>query len=229
VSKPLTPQSSHPVEAEGTARGTAKEQAAEVARDWVDSPYYADAEQWTFIFWDEGGVFRKLFDRLDLEHVVELACGHGRHAEMMKGKAHRVTLMDILDSNVERARERHARSPNVVCIHNNGVDFRPLGDASATAIFCYDAMVHFAPAVVASYLVDACRILTPGGRALFHHSNYGVPFEHSYGMNPHARNFMTRELFTDLVQESGLVVEESETIAWGNVPELDGVTLLRKP
>lgn len=208
---------------------TPRQQAAMVARDWVDSPYYADAERWTFVFWQDGSVFRQLFDRLDLDHVVELACGHGRHAEMIKDKAGRITLLDILEENVEQSRIRHARQPNVTCIRNSGVDFQPLPDGSATAIFCYDAMVHFPPDVVASYLVDASRVLVTGGRAVFHHSNYGVAVDHHYGMNPHARNFMHQELFAELTRKAGLLVEESHVIPWGGTPDLDCVTLVRKP
>jgi len=208
---------------------TPRHQAAAVARDWVDSPYYAEAERWTFVFWQNGGIFRNLFDRLDLDHVVELACGHGRHAEMIKDRARRITLLDILEENVEQSRVRHATHSNITCIRNSGVDFLPVADGSATAIFCYDAMIHFPPDVVASYLVDAARILAAGGRALFHHSNYGVRVDHHYGMNPHARNFMTQRLFADLAHQAGLTVDESHVIPWGEVSDLDCVTLVRKP
>ena len=204
-------------------------QAERVARDWVGSAYYADAEQWTFVFWTEDGAFRPLFERLNLEHVVELACGHGRHAEMFKARARQITLLDILDENIERCRSRFADQPHIACMQNNGTDFRPLLDASASAIFCYDAMVHFTPDVVESYLLDTYRLLASGGRALFHHSNYGVRSEHHYGQNPHARNYMTQELFFDFAGKAGLKIEVSRVIPWGEVPDLDCLTLLRKP
>jgi len=204
-------------------------QAERIARDWAGSAYYADAERWTFIFWAEDGAFRPLFERLNLEHVVELACGHGRHAEMIKSRAARITLLDILDENVERCRARFLGESHIVCQRNNGTDFRPLEDSSVSAIFCYDAMVHFTPDVVESYLADGARVLVPGGRALFHHSNYGVRFEHHYGKNPHARNFMTQELFFDYAAKAGLKVEQSRIMPWGDVADLDCITLVRKP
>jgi SAM-dependent methyltransferase len=204
-------------------------QAERVARDWSGNAYYADAEQWAFVFWIEDGVFRPFFERLNLEHIVELACGHGRHAEMFKDRAQKITLLDILAENVNQCRSRFAGQSHIVCMRNNGTDFKPLGDASATSIFCYDAMVHFTPDVVESYLIDAYRVLADGGRALFHHSNYGVRSEHHYGQNPHARNYMTQELFFDFADKAGLAVEESRIISWGYVPDLDCITLLRKP
>lgn len=96
-----------------------------------------------------------------------------------------------------------------------------------TAIFCYDAMVHFPPDVVESYVRDAARILVPGGRAFFQHSNY-VGGDQHYGLNPHARNYMTQELFASFVAETPLSIEESHVLAWGDVPALDCLMLLVK-
>ena len=88
-------------------------------------------------------------------------------------------------------------------------------------------MVHFPVEVIDSYLRDAMRVLQPGGRALFHHSNYGIRTEEHYGRNPHARNFMPTGLFRDLATRAGFMIEESRVIPWGGVPDLDCVTLLR--
>ena len=40
---------------------------AVVGEAWRDSPYYEDAERWTFLFWDEHRPFRPFFERLDLD------------------------------------------------------------------------------------------------------------------------------------------------------------------
>ena len=50
-----------------------KADVAMIGEAWHDSPYYVDAERWTFLFWRPEGHFRQLFDRLDLTSVVELA------------------------------------------------------------------------------------------------------------------------------------------------------------
>jgi SAM-dependent methyltransferase len=213
----------------GDPRESVLAQAERVGKDWLGSPYYASAEQWTFIFWRRTGLFRQMFDLLDLTHVVELACGYGRHAEMFRDRAERITLLDILEENIEQSRKRHAAHRNITCLRNNGIDYAPLAERSATAVFCYDAMVHFTPEVVGSYVLDTARVLTPGGRALFHHSNYGVPTGHGYGANPHARNYMTQELFSSYAREARLEVERSHVIPWGEIADLDCITLLRKP
>ncbi len=201
--------------------------ATAASEPWRNSPYYDRAEARIGVWWDDGQVFRELFDRLDLTHVVELACGHGRHTEQIKDRAAHITMMDILEENVAFCRERFAGAGHVTTVVNNGVDFQPLEAESATAIFCYDAMVHFPPEVVESYVRDAGRILVSGGRALFQHSNYAGRGQH-YGRNPHARNFMTQELFASFVASTPLAIEASHVLDWGGVPELDCVTLLIK-
>jgi SAM-dependent methyltransferase len=200
-----------------------------VGEAWKESAYYADAEQWTFIFWDPAHPFRPFFDRLKLRNVVELACGYGRHAEQVAPLARQLTLMDIHQENLDVCAQRLAQYSHVTCILNNGYDFAPVKDASVTAIFCYDAMVHFSPDLVASYLRDTARVLKPGGRALFHHSNHDADPALHYGSNPESRNRMTMAMFAELATAVRLDIEDSRTIDWAGVPELDGLTLLRKP
>jgi ubiquinone/menaquinone biosynthesis C-methylase UbiE len=195
---------------------------------WEKSPYYARAENSTHVFWASDTIFRRLFDRLDAAAVLELACGHGRHAEKVAPMTKRLVLMDIHTANLEACRQRLQAFRHVEYELNNGFDFRPVQDDSLTAIFCYDAMVHFSPDIVESYLRDARRVLAPGGMGLFHHSNYSAPLDRSYGQNPHARNHMTQELFVRYVLDAGLVVVESVVIDWGQVEKLDCVTLVIK-
>jgi SAM-dependent methyltransferase len=200
-----------------------------VGEAWKDSPYYAEAEQWTFVFWETGRPFRDFFDQLDLTSVIELACGHGRHSERVAPLTSKMALMDIHDENLEVCRQRLGSFPHVSILKNNGYDYRPLEDASATALFCYDAMVHFSPDVVASYLKDTARVLAPGGMALFHHSNYYSEKDRHYGQNPHARNKMSMAIFRGYATAAGLEVVSSKAINWGGVDDLDGLTLVRRP
>lgn len=199
-----------------------------VAKPWADSSYYEAAERFTSLFWRQGSVFRRLFDRLDLGRVVELACGHGRHAAQIVDRCGHVALMDIFESNLARCRERFSGKSNVSLHLGNGYSFEPVADASTTAIYCYDAMVHFSPDIVESYLADSARILASGGMALLHHSNYEAPAERHYGQNPHARNVMTQSLFAGFCRRARLEIVESIVIPWGKTAGLDCVTLCRK-
>lgn len=199
-----------------------------VAVPWKQSPYYDDAEKHMEMFWGESTIFRTLFSNLRLETVIELACGHGRHSERIAPFCSKLILMDVVPENIEFCRGRLARFENIDYHINNGFNFAPVPDNSASAIFCYDAMVHFSRDIVESYLKDTARVLQPGGMALYHHSNYAGPAKEHYGMHPHARNCMTIEQFAEYGKAAGLQIVESKSIPWGGIADLDAVALVRK-
>ena len=68
-----------------------------VIAPWQDSAYYDDAEKLMYIFWDENTIFRRLFEKLELSQVVELAVGHGRHAELVAARAGELVVMDVFE------------------------------------------------------------------------------------------------------------------------------------
>ena len=137
--------------------------------------------------------------------------------------------MDIHPANLDFCRTRLQRFDNVSFTVNSGFDFRPIEDGTASAIFCYDAMVHFNPDIVESYVIDTARVLRPSGLALYHHSNYSGAQNERYTKNPHGRNVMSQAEFCGLAARAGLQVVESFPIHWGGMPDLDCVTLVLKP
>jgi SAM-dependent methyltransferase len=199
---------------------------------WEGSPYYHDAERWTWLFWSDAHSFRPLFEQLDLSHVLELACGHGRHSEYLLAhyglRLGSLVMMDILQSNVDYCKARLGQNGNLRVLVNNGIDFQPTPASSLTSIFCYDAMVHFDRRVVQSYLQDTARVLVPGGKALFHHSNYSFDPDCHFGTNPQARAFMSKGLFARYAERLGLEVLQQTVFDWGGEPGLDCLTLLAK-
>lgn len=205
-----------------------EELAKTVAAPWKESPYYDKAEKFTHMFWNEGTIFRRFFNRLDLRFLTELSCGKGRHSERIVNQTERLTLVDVFQEHLNDCQRRLAQHKNVTYVLGNGFDFEGIASTSQTAVFCYDAMVHFAPEIVKSYLIDSVRILVPGGMPLWHHSNYDAPTDQHYGLNPQARNKMTRSLFNAFASDAGLNVIEHTEISWGGVNNLDGVTLLER-
>jgi ubiquinone/menaquinone biosynthesis C-methylase UbiE len=202
------------------------------AKVWESSAYYNDAEQWTWLFWSDEHQFRRLFNQLDLTITLELACGYGRHSEHLLDhfgqKINHLTMMDILESNIEHCRNRIGKRENVSFVVNDGAGFKSVEASSLTSIYCYDAMVHFNHEVVESYLKDTFRVLSAGGRALFHHSNNSQHNNKHFGMNPHARAFMPVGLFKQYAEAAGLKVCEQVVISWGDVENLDCISLLEK-
>ena len=186
----------------------------------------ADSEGKMRFFWSEGKC-RDLFDRLDISNVVELACGRGRHVPQYIDRADHVTLVDVLEKNIDICRERFAGQNKIFYVVNNGKDLSVLHDSEYTALFTYDSMVHFELLDVASYLSETYRILVPGGRALFHHSNNDSDYKASYDDALEARSFMNKDIFAYLAYRAGFEIEEQYVFDWV-VPNLDCLTLVVK-
>jgi ubiquinone/menaquinone biosynthesis C-methylase UbiE len=203
---------------------------SEIKQDWSQAPYYDLAEQSLWPFWSDDRPILRMFNTLDLTSVVELACGHGRHAAYVQSNYRfgQLTLVDINEPNIAFCRERFAADARFSYLVNSGADLAPLPSSGYTALFCYDAMVHFEYDDVFRYLQEICRILRPSGRALLHHSNYDRSPGTRYSENPHWRNFMSARLFAHAAMRIGFQLVEQQLLDWADEPELDGVTLLEK-
>ena len=209
--------------------------SAKIAAEWKDNSYYDDAEQtaWLAPFWERPR-FRTKFDQLDITAYVEIACGHGRHTHyildvLRDTHVRSARLVDVVDDNVGFCARRFASDARVQVLRNNGEDLAGIADASATAVFSYDAMVHFEYDTVISYVGEAFRVLAPGGRALLHHSNYDGNPGGYYRDNPHWRNFMTRALLAHVALRTGFTILEQGVTHWNQDPGLDCISLLEKP
>ena len=163
----------------------------------------------------------------DFSAVIDLGAGHGRNSLMLAPKAGRLLVLDIQAVNVKICRDRFADKPHVECVVNNGYDLRPAADGAFSLVYSFDSMVHFEKEVVRSYLRDTRRVLRPGGRGFFHHSNYTGGSD--WRKSPHARNFMSRELFASYAEEAGLRTIRQMVFEWGHVADLDCLSLVEKP
>lgn len=116
------------------------------------------------IFWNDASEFKKMFLNLDLHNVIELACGRGRHVPKYLSNAGHITLVDILSKNIEFCKNRFHDQKNITYYQNNGYNLRGLESGRYTALFSYDAMVHFEMLDINEYLIDIYRVLAPGGK-----------------------------------------------------------------
>ncbi|MDB5415265.1 MAG: Methyltransferase type 11 [Rubritepida sp.] len=204
------------------------EMRSAIAQDWLDAPYYKDAEGWLDTFWAPGSAFLPMFRQLDLTRVIELACGRGRHAERILDEAGEITLVDLVARNIELCRERFSARENVRYVVNSGNDLPGCEDGGYSAVFCYDAMVHFELLDVISYLRETRRVLRPGGRALLHVSNNMQNPGGFYHQNTHWRNFGSLAVFLHVADRLGLACLEQQVVDWPEAPKLDGVMLLER-
>ncbi len=201
--------------------------------DWHEDSmekYYEDAELRCNmkIFWSKQSVFYQMFSKMDVQNIVELACGRGRHVPWYVNKADNITLVDILAKNIEYCRERFEGESKIEYYNNSGHDLNKLKTEGYTALFTYDAMVHFELIDIFEYLRETKRILKKGGRALFHHSNNTQDYRITFFTGVNGRNYMSKDIFAHLVDRAGLKVLEQHVISWGGIEKLDCVTLVEK-
>jgi SAM-dependent methyltransferase len=207
------------------------DQRRQLIADHVATPYYeaAEANDVVAIFWGDNSLFLPLFDKLDKTAVLELACGHGRHSAKVYSQIGQLTLVDAVEENIAACRNRFSGSTRFVA--NNGSDLFSVPDQSQTAVFSYDAMVHFEFADTLGYLPEISRVLKPGGRALLHYSVNDATPGSNYRDCPRWRNFGSEKVFLHFALRAGLTPLEHFTTSWpprNGEAAIDGVALLEK-
>ncbi|HTZ70342.1 MAG TPA: class I SAM-dependent methyltransferase [Acetobacteraceae bacterium] len=191
--------------------------------------YYSGVEDKAHIMWAHQSRFRQCFDELDLEAVVEIACGQGRHTAFAAPLCGTVWATDTSVDAIAVCKERFKDVPNVNISLVAGDSALPMiEDASITAVFSYDAMVHFELLTIASYMAELSRILRPGGRALLHHSNYGDNPTGKFTANPGWRNFMTFDIMRYLASRNDMKVVKHISFGRKKVPDLDALTTFQR-
>jgi len=115
------------------------------------------------VFWSEDSRFFKLFKTLNLRNTLEIACGTARHSCKVINQIERLYLLDSSQGALDIARKNLFNHSNVTYIHHaSGYGIPPaIPGNSLTAVFSYDAMVHFEKEVVFSYIKDSYRVLSP--------------------------------------------------------------------
>ena len=201
--------------------------ARQIGENWVETPYFDQAEQDTDWHWHDF-VFPMIQD-CDFSVVLDLAAGHGRNAAKLLELAEKLYIVDVNEENVEFCRRRFEGDERVSFLLCDGISLTGIPDGEISLAYCFDSMVHFDSDVVRAYLGEFRRVLRPGGRGMCHHSNYTAqPSTPDFRANPHWRNFMSRELFEHYCYKEGLAVIHAQVIDWG-VPELDCITVFEKP
>jgi SAM-dependent methyltransferase len=96
---------------------------------------------------------------------VEVGCGPGRMTAALAARFDRVVAVDVSPAMVERAR-REVDAPNVEFRVVAGDRLDGVADSSAAALVCYLVLQHVpGRAVVAAYLREFARVLSPNGEA----------------------------------------------------------------
>jgi len=203
-----------------------------IGDDWKISPYYDIVENDLRLWWDENSIFYRRFQELDCRKIVELACGHGRHVQRYLSVPETIYLVDINQENINFCKNRYANETKIQYVVNDGTNFIVIDSSSQTAIFTYDAMIHFEMFDIIKYLKDANRILVNGGKILFHHSNAAYNPELFYRYKPLGRNFLSADIFAYVALRSGFKIISQDIFSWewdkNDTKDIDCLSLCQK-
>lgn len=187
--------------------------------------YYERAEQVFARQWEQM-ILPFIEDALPETGVfLELAIGHGRNTQALLPFASKLYAVDINEENVRFCKTRFRDETKIEYVLSPGAQLPAVPSSSVDFIYCFDAMVHFDSRVVESYIKEFKRILKPQGSGFCHHSNFtGNPGGH-FRENPHARDFMSKELFAHYLYQAGLKPTRQQLIDWAGTKQLDCFTL----
>lgn len=209
---------------------TLRKKARKVGDSYIKGPYYDEAEG--AMAWQRELIIDPILDRyadkIDDSKVLDFAAGHGRNSVWLAERSQHVVIVDINQGNLDYCARRFAGDSRFSYILTNGFDLAGIEDETISFLYSFDSMVHFEPEVVASFIVDFKRVLRPGGYGFCHHSNYAEKPGGDFRKNPHARNYMTKELFAQHLNDAGFEVVEQVVLDW-EIPQLDCISVFRKP
>src|SRR4051794_209473 len=101
--------------------------------------------------------------RLD-DVVVEIGCGVGRVGKQLASLCRKWIGCDVSPNMLALAAKRLAQFSNVELHEISGFDLRPLADQSADVVYCTVVFMHLDEWDRYNYIVEAHRVLRPGGR-----------------------------------------------------------------
>jgi ubiquinone/menaquinone biosynthesis C-methylase UbiE len=96
--------------------------------------------------------------------VVEIGCGVGRVGKQLAPICRKWIGCDVSPHMVALARKRLADFPNVELHEISGFDLAPLPNESADVVYCTVVFMHLDDWDRYNYVVEAHRVLRPGGR-----------------------------------------------------------------
>jgi hypothetical protein len=164
--------------------------------------------------------------------ILEIAPGHGRWTQFLKGLCTKLILVDLSPTCIEACKVRFSSERHIVYHTNDGNSLEMVPDRSVDFVFSFDSLVHAEADVMRGYLEQISTKLRDGGGGFIHHSNLGhfprlVRFikwserQRLYHRLTFIRNqehwrarSMTASLFRTFCGDSGLSCTRQELINW---------------
>jgi SAM-dependent methyltransferase len=150
----------------------------ENAAFWADYDWAGAGEEWSegwggaHAQW-YGVILPRIARFLPASSMLEIAPGHGRWTTYLREHCDRLAIVDLDEACIDACRQRFAGDDRITYHVNDGVSLGMIDDVSVDFAFSFDSLVHADAQVLASYLRELARTLTPDGVGFVHHSNAG--------------------------------------------------------
>jgi SAM-dependent methyltransferase len=164
---------------------------------------------------------------LPARRILEIAPGFGRWTKFLLPACDEVVGIDLSTKCVEACRQRFAADKHAQFFANDGYSLAAAQDDSFDLIFSFDSLVHAEQEVLASYVPQVLRKLSPTGVAFLHHSNllsYGTSLGHLHGR----AMSVSADLVGDFVTRAGGTLLIQEVVNWGGEHLIDCLTLFTR-
>lgn len=196
----------------------------------------ANLKQWSNHDWSTGGdewsvgyggtdamwawtIMPRIAGLLPAKHILEIAPGYGRVTQFLAPSCDKLTVVDLTERCIDACKERFKDLNHIEYHVNDGRSLDMVEDGSVDFVFSWDSLIHVEEDVIAAYLEQLARKLTPGGTGFLHHSNLGEYRDMTTGEltidNEHWRAVgMSAERFRSLCREFGIRCVIQEIVPW---------------
>ena len=98
------------------------------------------------------------------DEILEIGCGVGRVGMVLAPICKKWTGCDVSGNMLKHAAKRLSRFNNVRLVEISGFDLKPIADASVDVLYCTVVFMHLEEWDRYNYVLEAYRVLRPGGR-----------------------------------------------------------------
>jgi SAM-dependent methyltransferase len=123
-----------------------------------------DGHEWARSGEATAGDVRTLAALAPTDDVLEIGCGAGRVGRFLAPACRHWTGGDVSPNMLHFAAEALADLPNVSTVPLNGYDLGGVADGSMDVVYCTGVFMHLDEWERFRYILDARRVLRPGGR-----------------------------------------------------------------
>jgi SAM-dependent methyltransferase len=99
--------------------------------------------------------------------VLEIGCGVGRVGSHLAARCAQWIGADVSSHMLQHARRALAGRTNARFVHLNGIDLTGVADASVDVVYCTAVFMHLDEWERYRYVMEAYRVLKPGGRVYY--------------------------------------------------------------